>query len=57
MNFIPVKNNLAERKLVIRSGFSMALQDSLKDSVRAIFVLQREQREAAKTIKKLEQPG
>ena len=46
---------LAERKLIIRGGFSMALQDSLKDSVRAIFVLQKEQREAAKTMKKLEQ--
>jgi len=46
---------LSERKLVIRSGFSMALQDSLKDSVRAICVLQKEQREAAKTMKKLEQ--
>jgi len=48
---------LAERKLIVRSGFSTALQDSLKDSVRAIFVLQKEQREAAKTMKKLAQLG
>ena len=44
---------LAERKLIVRCGFSIALQDSLKDSVSAIFVLQKEQREAAKTMKQL----
>ena len=46
---------LSERKLVIRTGFSLALQDSLKDSVSAILVLKKEQREAAKTMIKLEQ--
>ena len=44
---------LAERKLIVRCGFSIALQDSLKDSVSAIFVLQKEQHEAAKTMKQL----
>ena len=44
---------LSERKLIVRSGFSIALQDSLKDSVSAIFVLQKEQHEAAKTMKQL----
>jgi len=48
---------LAKQKLIIRSGFSIALQDSLKDSVSAIFVVQRLQREGPKTMKKLEQLG
>jgi len=46
---------LAKRKLVLRGGFSMALQDSLKDAARAIFILQKEQRTAAKTMQKLGQ--
>ena len=46
---------LAERKMIIRSGFSLALQDNLRDVLNAVGTLTKEKQKASKTMQMFEQ--
>ena len=48
-------SKLAERKMIVRSGFSLALQDNLKDVLNAVSTLQEEKQKASRTMQLLEQ--
>jgi len=52
-----LNRKLAERKLIIRSCFSLVLQDSLRDGLNAVSKLKKEKLKTAQTMQALEQLG
>jgi hypothetical protein len=52
-----LNTKLAEKKMIIRAGFSLMLQDNWKDVINAVSTLKEEKQKTEETLKMLEKQG